>query len=82
MRLAEEVDKFALTIDEVLRGHRYHKAADIVQWAFQDCKRHDVEVPQLRRRIKELEAELATLKPAQPAVEREEYGMHIRYTGD
>jgi hypothetical protein len=82
MRLAEEVDKFAFTIDEVLRGHRYHKAADIVQMAFQDIKRSDLEVPQLRRRIKELEAELATLKPAQPTVEREEYGTHIKWTGD
>jgi hypothetical protein len=82
MRLAEELDKFAYTIDEVLRGHRYHKAADIVQMAFQDIKRSDLEVPQLRRRIKELEAELAALKPAQPPVEREEYGMHIKYTGD
>lgn len=82
MRLAEEVDKFAFTIDEVLRGHRYHKAADIVQLAFQDIKRHDVELPQLRRRIAELEAEVATLKPTSPLAEREEYGMHIRYTGD
>jgi hypothetical protein len=82
VRLAEEVDKFAFTIDEVLRGHRYHKAADIVQLAFEDIKRSDLEVPQLRRRIAELEKELATLKPAPLPVEREEYGMHIRYTGD
>jgi len=82
MRLAEELDKVANTIDQVLRGNRYQRAADIVQWAFQDCKRHDVEVPQLRRRIKELEAELATLKPPAPPVEREEYGQHIRWTGD
>jgi hypothetical protein len=82
MRLAEEVDKYALTIDQVLRGSRWHKAADIVQMAFQDVKRSDHEVPQLRRRIAELEKELATLKPATPPVEREEYGMHIRYTGD
>ena len=82
MRLAEEVDKFALTIDEVLRGHRYHKAADIVHLAFQDVKASDLEVLHLRRRIAELEKELATLKPAPQPAEREEYGMHIRYTGD
>jgi hypothetical protein len=82
MRLAEELDKFAYTIDEVLRGSRYHKAADIVQIAFRDIKRHDVEMPQLRRRIAELEAELATLKPPALPVEREEYGQHIKYTGD
>jgi hypothetical protein len=82
VRLAEEVDKFALTIDEVLRGHRYHKAADIVHLAFQDIKRHDYEMPQLRRRIAELEKELAELKPPAPPVQYEEYGSQIRWTGD
>jgi len=45
------------------------------------CYRVLSEAPQLRRRIAELEKELATLKPAL-TVEREEYGMHIKYTGD
>ncbi len=45
------------------------------------CYRVLSEAPQLRRRIAELENELATLKPAS-TVEREEYGMHIKYTGD
>jgi hypothetical protein len=82
MRLAEEVDKYALTIDQVLRGGRWHKAADIVQMAFQDIKNLDIEVPQLRRRIAELEKELETLRPAPPPAERDEYGTHIKWTGD
>ena len=82
MRLAEEVDKYALTIDQVLRGSRWHKAADIVHMAFQDIKNLDIEVPQLRRRIKELEAELLTFRPAPQPVERDEYGTHIKWTGD
>jgi hypothetical protein len=45
------------------------------------CCRVLGEAPQLRRRIAELEKELATLKPSL-TVEREEYGMHIRFTGD
>lgn len=55
--------------------------ADDLAGVLNVCYRVLSEAPQLRRRIAELEKELATLKPAL-TVEREEYGQHIKWTGD
>jgi uncharacterized protein YigA (DUF484 family) len=56
--------------------------ADTLKDVLNNCCLVLYEMPKLRRRIAELEKELATLKPAPLPVEREEYGMHIKYTGD
>jgi hypothetical protein len=56
--------------------------ADDLAGVFNDCYRIINEASGLRRRIQELEAELLTFRPNPPPAEREEYGMHIRFTGD
>jgi hypothetical protein len=56
--------------------------ADDLASVLNQCIRIILESSLLRRRIAELEKELATLKPAPLPVEREEYGQHIKWTGD
>ena len=82
MRLVDDIHHHGQIIDCLLRRSRYEKIADWAHMVFHDFKNLDFEVPRLRRRIAELEAELATYKPAPPPVEREEYGQHIKWTGD
>jgi hypothetical protein len=72
--------------DFVVNTVRWQRGCDELADTLKDVLNHCClvlhEMPQLRRRIAELEAELATLKPPAPPVEREEYGQHIKYTGD
>ena len=64
---------------------RYQRGCDVIAddlaGVFNDCHRIINEASGLRRRIQELEAELLTFRPA-PVVEHQEYGQHIRWTGD
>lgn len=56
--------------------------ADDLAGVLNDCIRTIKENSSLYRRVQELEAELLTFRPAPQPAEREEYGMHIRWTGD
>jgi hypothetical protein len=56
--------------------------ADDLAGVFNDCYRIINEASGLRRRIQELEAELLTFRPNPPPAERDEYGQHIKWTGD
>lgn len=82
MVIHEWIEQHKVNVVNVVRSRRgCDELADDLAGVLSVCYRVLSEAPQLRRRIAELEAELATLKPAL-TVEREEYGMHIKYTGD
>lgn len=82
MRLVDDIDHHGQIIDCLLRRSRYERIADWAQLVFQHYKNLELEVIQLRRRLIDVEAELATYKPAPPPVQYEEYGTHIKWTGD
>ena len=82
MRLVDDIDHHGQIIDQLLRRSRYERIADWAEMVLRDFKRLDLEEARLRRRLMEVEAELATYKPAPPPVQYEEYGTHIKWTGD
>jgi hypothetical protein len=83
MVIHEWIEQHKANVVNIVRSRRgCDQLADDLAGVFNDCYRIINESPVLRRRIRELEAELATFKPAPPPVEREEYGQHIRWTGD
>ena len=82
MRLVDDIDHHGQIIDCLLRRSRYERIADWAELVLRDFKRLDLEEARLRRRLIEVEAELATYKPAPPPVQYEEYGQHIKWTGD
>jgi hypothetical protein len=83
MVIHEWIEQHKVNVVDIVRSRRgCDELADDLAGVFNDCIRIILESSLLRRQLRGLEAELAALKPAQPAVEREEYGMHIRYTGD
>ena len=82
MRLVDDIDHHGQIIDHLLRRSRYERIADWAELVLRDFKRLDLEEARLRRRLIEVEAELATYKPAPPPVQYEEYGPHIKWTGD
>ena len=82
MRLVDDIDHHGQIIDHLLRRSRYERIADWAELVLRDFKRLDLEEARLRRRLIEVEAELATYKPAPPPVQYEEYGTHIKWTGD
>ena len=71
-------------IDQHKTARRRWRActADDLSVVLNNCWRIIHEASGLRRRIQELEAELLTFRPDPLPAEREEYGMHIRFTGD
>ena len=82
MRLVDDIDHHGQIIDCLLRRSRYERIADWAELVLRDYKRLEFVELQLRRRLIEVEAELATYKPAPPPVQYEEYGQHIKWTGD
>jgi rRNA-processing protein FCF1 len=56
--------------------------ADELAGVFNDCYRIINEDTALRRRIKELEAELATFRPAPVVTHREWWDVDSKFTGD
>lgn len=82
MRLVDDIDHHGQIIDCLLRRSRYERLADWAELVLRDYKRLELVELQLRRRLIEVEAELATYKPAPPPVQYEEYGQHIKWTGD
>ena len=83
MVIHEWIEQHKVFLVNTVRHQRgCDELADDLAGVLNVCYRVLSEAPQLRRRIAELENELATLKPAPLPVEREEYGMHIKYTGD
>ena len=82
MRLVDDIDHHGQIIDCLLRRSRYERIADWAELVLRDYKRLEFVELQLRRQVQALEAELATYKPAPPPVQYEEYGQHIKWTGD
>lgn len=82
MRLVDDIDHHGQIIDCLLRRSRYERIADWAELVLRDYKRLEFVELQLRRRLIEVEAELATYKPAPPPVQYEEYGTQIKWTGD
>ena len=83
MVIHEWIDQHKVHVVNVVRSHRgCDELADELQTVLNVCYRVLNEAASLRGRMRELEAELAKFKPEPPPVEREEYGMHIKWTGD
>lgn len=83
MVLHEWIEQHKTNVVNIVRCRRgCDDLADDLASVFNNCYRIINEASGLRRRIQELEAELLTFRPDPPPAEREEYGMHIRFTGD
>lgn len=83
MVLHEWIDQHRVNVVNIVRCRRgCDDLADDLAVVLNDCYRIVNEASGLRRRMQELEAELLTFRPAPQPAEREEYGMHIRFTGD
>ena len=83
MILHEWIDQHKDFVVNTVRWQRgCNELADDLAGVLNQCVRIILESSLLRRRIAELEKELATLKPAPQPAEREEYGTHIKWTGD
>jgi hypothetical protein len=83
MVIHEWIDKHKVHVVNIVRARRgCDQIADELQTTLNVCYRVLNEAAGLRGRIKELEAELLTFRPAPPPAECEEYGTHIRWTGD
>jgi hypothetical protein len=82
MVLHEWIEEHKVHIANIVRARRgCDELADDLAGVFNDCHRIINEASVLHRRIRELEEELLTFRPA-PVVEHQEYGQHIRWTGD
>ena len=82
MVISEWIEQHKVHVVNIVRAHRgCDQLADDLAAVLNNCYRIINEAPALRRRIRELESELLTFRP-EPVVERQEYGQHIRWTGD
>ena len=82
MVLHEWIDQHKTNVVNIVRCRRgCDDLADDLSVVLNNCFRIIHEASGLRRRIQELEAELLTFRPT-PVVVYEEYGQHIRFTGD
>ena len=82
MVLHEWIEQHKTNVVSIVRCRRgCDDLADNLAVVLNDCYRIIHEASGLRRRIQELEEELLTFRPA-PVVVYEEYGQHIRFTGD
>jgi len=83
MVIHEWIEQHKVHVVNIVRARRgCDELADELQAVLNVSYRVLNEAAALRGRLKEVEAELATFKPAVPPVEREEYGQHIKWTGD
>jgi hypothetical protein len=83
MVIHEWIDEHKVHVVNIVRARRgCDELADELQAVLNVSYRVLNEAASLRGRIRELEAELAKFKPEPPPVEREEYGQHIKWTGD
>ena len=83
MILHEWIEQHRVNVVSIVRCRRgCDDLADDLSVVLNNCWRIIHEASGLRRRIQELEAELLTFRPDPLPAEREEYGMHIRFTGD
>ena len=83
MVIHEWIEQHKVNVVNVVRSRRgCDELADDLAGVLKVCYLVLRAAPHLRRRIAEQDNELATLKPAPLPVEREDYGMHIKYTGD
>jgi hypothetical protein len=83
MILHEWIEQHKVFVVNTVRYQRgCDGVADDLAGVLNDCIRIIKESSSLRRRIQELESELLTFRPAPSPAEREEYGTHIKWTGD
>ena len=83
MVIRDWIEEHKVQCVNIVRARRgCEELADELHDVLNVCYRVLNEAAALRGRLKEVEAELAKFRPAPPPAEREEYGTHIRYTGD
>jgi hypothetical protein len=83
MIIHEWIEQHKMNVVNIVRSRRgCDDLADDLASVFNNCYRIINEASGLRRRIQELEAELLTFRPNSQAPERDEYGTHIKWTGD
>jgi hypothetical protein len=83
MVLHEWIEQHKANVVNIVRSRRgCDGLADDLASVLNNCYRVLNEAAALRRRLIDVEAELATYKPAPPRVQYEEYGQHIKWTGD